>query len=95
MSLIKKDLPYEFLVRWGFDGKIAGVHVQRRIVIEENGVIISEKLTNAVSVKDSGDYPLSDIIGEITQATIVENEKLKAELNQLKAKSSKQDNKDS
>jgi hypothetical protein len=63
--------PYELLIRWDKDGKIAGAHVQWRYVIrdpEQPGQIVGETVTGAEPVSLDGEaagFPLADILDQV------------------------------
>jgi hypothetical protein len=67
VSIEKKKVPYEFLVRWDTDGNVTGQHVQYREVIYDTvtSEIYSDKPGNALPVTDAGAYPLQDVLTEI------------------------------
>lgn len=61
----RKLLPYEFLVRWGKDGRISGQHIQYREFVVDGEEVIAERLGRAFPVIEDGDFPLSDILSEL------------------------------
>ena len=71
---IKTDHPYEMLVRWGEDGKLQGAHVQRIVRTYEDGVLIAEKLGEAVKVPvlpgDAVGFELETLLGEVNATAL-------------------------
>jgi hypothetical protein len=59
--------PYEFLVRWGLDGKLSGAHIIHRYVIEDGGVLRDGGVTPARPVATAGEvgFPLADILQQL------------------------------
>lgn len=84
MTITKNRVPYEFLVRMDSNGKIAGAHIQFRDILEEDGVFLSEKTSEAMPVSLAGEagFPLSEIIDLAHSAALSTVESLNAQLAQ-------------
>lgn len=69
-SIERRTRPYEFLVRWGADGHIAGAHVQTITELVEDGQVLSARLSEAlpVAMADQAGVPLQPLLSEM-QAT--------------------------
>ncbi len=74
MALTERDVPYEFLVRWGRDSKVQGCHVVWATIIERDGVFVSQTSGLAMPVSDSQlpatsgtvePFPLSDVLTQL------------------------------
>lgn len=64
------ERPYELLIRWSPDGAIAGAHVQRRVLMtDDGGVVLADTLlpAQALTVETAEGFALSDLL---TQAQI-------------------------
>ena len=63
MAITKQQTPYEFLVRWT-DGAVAGAHIRFLERLVEDGVVISEKESDAKPVGMAGGvgFPIADIL---------------------------------
>jgi len=79
--------PYEFLVRWGKDGAIAGAHVGMRTLTYRDGVEIADKpeAVVLVSIGAASGYPLAEILTEIQLGAIAAMDKAVAEKDALAA----------
>jgi hypothetical protein len=65
MPLQTKQLPYEFLARWGADGTLQGCHVQWRYIISDGTATVAEGLSEAEAVTSATTYPLSDLLNQV------------------------------
>lgn len=56
--------PYELLVRWDSEGRLAGAHVQWRYITKDGDTIVAEAVTGAesVAIGAQAGFPLSDIL---------------------------------
>lgn len=77
MSGSVEKVPYEFLARWSADGSLSGCHVVHRIVVEQDGNIVSDTIGSAEPV--TADFPLSDIVESLNAAALVALAKANAE----------------
>jgi hypothetical protein len=84
MTIEKKQVPYEFLVRMNAQGQIAGAHVQFLEQIVEDGTVLSEKVLDAQPVSLAGEsgFPISQIINDVQATAIATTESLNAQLAQ-------------
>jgi hypothetical protein len=64
ISKVKR--PYEFLVRWGDNGEIAGAHVQFIEQVIEDGQVIASKIGDALPVSLAGEhgFPLAELLDQ-------------------------------
>lgn len=78
--------PNEFLVRWNKEGKIQGAHVGWLDTVLKDGVVISQTETNveSVAVGLNEGFPLSDILDKINIDCLLELQKLREEIANLK-----------
>jgi hypothetical protein len=86
--------PYEPLVRWNQDGKLAGAHVQWRLVItDENGEIVGETVTTAepVAMGQANGFPLEDILAKVQADALAELEAARVEIETYRAERAKLD----
>lgn len=67
MAFAESKTPYELLVRWNKDGTVSGAHVQFLESLTKDGVLIYEKVGDAIPVSMAGDadFPLSDILSDV------------------------------
>lgn len=79
--------PYEFLVRWDRDGRLAGAHVQFRYVTVDDGAVVGEFVGAAepVGLAGASGFPLADILPAIQAAAIAALESVTAERDALAA----------
>ncbi|WP_044563845.1 hypothetical protein [Azospirillum sp. B4] len=71
MTFQTTRLPYEFLARWGTDGKLQGCHVQWRYIVSDGTTTVAESLSEAQTVTSATTYPLSDLLDQIQLAAVV------------------------
>lgn len=66
--------PYEFLARWDQNGRLAGAHVQRRVITRSDGAILGEFVTPAepVALDGNGAFPLTDIMTEVQVGAVAQ-----------------------
>lgn len=59
--------PYELLVRWERDGKLAGAHVQWRYVTQVDDQVVAEAISAAepVAVAGQAGFPLCDVLSAL------------------------------
>lgn len=76
----EKKQPYEFLARWGTDGKLTGAHVQWCACLYHNGAKKTEEVGPAekVAVGVGLGFPLKDIMDQLTADAIVRGDELDA-----------------
>lgn len=75
--------PYEFLARWGRDGRLAGAHAQfRYVTMADDGTVLGEFVGAAepVAVMEAAGFPLSDILSPLQTAALVERDLLAARI---------------
>lgn len=84
MAITKTQQPYEFLVRFDKDGKLAGAHIQfRTFVIDEDGTtVLSEKVGDAQPVEMAGQtgFPLADVLADVQAAALAKCDELQVAL---------------
>jgi hypothetical protein len=71
--------PYEFLVRWDRDGRLAGAHAQfRYVTVVDDGTVVGEFVGPAepVAVAGGNGFPLSDILDAVQIAALADREAL-------------------
>ena len=67
MAITKETHPYELLVRWDREGKLAGAHVGFRTVIREDGEAAHEREEPVmpVDIGQGQGFPLNDILTRV------------------------------
>ncbi|WP_044561456.1 hypothetical protein [Azospirillum sp. B4] len=70
MTLQTTQLPYEFLARWGADGKLQGCHVQWRYIVSDGATTLAESLSEAQAVTSATTYPLADLLDQVQAAAV-------------------------
>lgn len=80
-------LPYEFLVRWDKDGKLAGAHVQWRYVTMDGVKVVAEGVTNpeTVDIGDGKGFPLQDILSQTQTDALAQLAQAEARLSDAEA----------
>lgn len=76
MAIIEKKIPYEFLVRWDSNGKLAGAHIGFLNQVVKDGTIIAEAVDQIFPVSLIGEvgFPLAEVLSliEINALTALE-----------------------
>lgn len=86
MTLQTTKLPYEFLARWGADGRLQGCHVQWRYVVSDDNTTVSESLGDAEGVTSATSYPLSELLSALQTAAIKTAGDVRADLEVAQAR---------
>ena len=84
-----RQIPYEFMVRWDRDGRLAGAHVQfRYVTATDAGAFVGEFVGAAEPVAAAGasGFPLHDILPEVQAAALATLEAVTAERDALAAR---------
>lgn len=84
-----KQLPYEFMVRWDGNGRLAGAHAQfRYVTTADDGTLIGEFVGAAepVAVAGANGFPLADILSDIQAAALASLQAVTAERDALAAR---------
>ena len=70
MALTMIEVPYEHLTRFNPDGTVKGMQAQTIKQYFDNGVLVAEKVSPAMSVEVAGNagIPLADVIGDVAAA---------------------------
>lgn len=77
MNTTKK--PYELLIRWDQEGKLAGAHVQYRFVITDGDAVVAESVGQAEPLSLAG-FPLSEVLSTAQADALAECESLRTSL---------------
>jgi hypothetical protein len=86
--------PYELLVRWNQDGKLAGAHVQWRFVTrDDEGNVLGEFIGPAepVDIGQGNGFPLEDILAKAQADALAELEAARVEIETYRAERAKLD----
>ena len=78
--------PYEFLVRWDRQGRLAGAHAQFRLITTAtDGSVVADILGNAepVAVAGAAGFPLADVLSQAQAAALAALEAVTAERDAL------------
>lgn len=81
-TFTEETTPYEVLLRFN-EGKLSGAHYQTITHVKRDGLIISSQsdaLQQLALVEGEEGQKLSEVLGEITAATIIENQTLTEDL---------------
>lgn len=59
--------PYELLIRWDSQGRLAAAHVQWRDLVTDGATVVAETLSDAtpVGVAGAAGFPLSDVLERV------------------------------
>lgn len=82
-------LPYELLIRWDRDGRLAGAHAQfRYVTTNDDGSVAGEFLGAAEPLSSAGadGFPLSDVLSQAQTAALATLEAVTAERDALTAR---------
>jgi hypothetical protein len=71
MTILK--IPYEILIRYSPSGEYQGAHqIFREVILDENGVLIAERLLPATPFGSDPDFPPSVLLGMVTSDALTE-----------------------
>lgn len=66
--MTKLKVPYEILIRYGPSGEYQGAHnIFREVILDENGVLMLERLIPATPFGSDPDFPASTLLGQVTE----------------------------
>jgi uncharacterized membrane protein len=77
---MSKQQPYEFLVRWDANGKLAGAHVQWML---DSGALSEAEPVEITKGKSPSAFPLADILSQIQTDALASCAELRAELDRV------------